>query len=207
MSIEKQDECKRQSADSQSTIVTNVTTTPPTELSLSSSESTLHEDNNSLRKTFSARVIHKKPSNVVTEPFQPQMERSVSTSSFQTLLGRRKSSKQLRSDSKLTSTVEENSKTSFATLLQNTTKLNKRTTTPSVDLGRSKSKKKWSIISKIPPSFLDPTVFIAGPPKAEHESAINTDALASLDLMKKLVQSMLHGGYITPNLYIPMDLW
>ncbi|KAI7892626.1 uncharacterized protein EV154DRAFT_550571 [Mucor mucedo] len=209
MSTEKQDECKRQSADSQSTIVTNVTTTPPTELSLSSSDSTLHEDSNSLRKTFSARVIHKKSSTVVTEPFQPQMERSVSTSSFQTLLGRRKSSKkQLKSDSKLTSTVEETSKTSFAALLQNTTKLNKRTTTPSVDLGRSKSKKKWSIIGKIPPSFLDPTAFIAGPPKdEEHVRAINNDALVSLDLMNKLLQSMLHGGYITPNLYIPMDLW
>lgn len=211
MSNGKQDECKRQSADSQSTIVTNVTTTPPTELDLSSSDSTLHEDSDSLRKTFSSRVIHRKPSTVATEPFQPQMERSVSTSSFQTLLGRRKSSKkQLKSDSKLNSTIEETSKTSFVALLQNTTKLNKKPTSPSVDLGRSKSKKKWSIIGKIPPSFLDTTAFLAGPPKdEEHVSsrAIESVTLKALDRMEKVLQSMLHGGYITPNLYIPKDLW
>lgn len=228
--IEKQDnltlESKRQSADSESTIVTNITTTPQSpELNLSNSDSTLHEDSNlsaSLNQvkktTLSSRVIHKKPSSIVsTESFQPQMEKSVSTSSFQTLLGRRKSSKrQLKSEPKLSSTIEENPKTSFVTYLQNTTKLNKKTKTPSIDLGRSKSKKKWSIITKTPPTssqlFLDSTAFLAGPssPKdvdVPSRSIMKSDTLVSINRMDKFLESMVHGGYITPNLYIPMDLW
>lgn len=205
---------KRLSTDSQNTII--MTTTP--ELNLSNSDSTLNEEENNVsiesdlvkNTSLSSRVNPKRPSSIVStvEPFQPRMERSISTSSFQSILGRKKSSKkQLKTD--LGSTIEENTKNSFVTYLQNSTKLKKSltTSTTTVDLGRSKSKKKWSIIHKNPPiPSLDQTTFLTEPNSLK-DTTLTTTTTTTNDIMNKYLESMLNGGYISTNLYTPIDLW
>jgi hypothetical protein len=177
--------------------------------------------NNKLENsTFASRLIGKSPSiasnmsqHVVSDIVHP-MESSVSTSSsFQSLLRRKKSSKK---DHRLSATASETTnhkRTTFVSYLNTTTKTSKKST--GTELNRSKSKKKWSLhIStggKVPilgSSVLDPVTFLAEPflhsPK-DTSQAQNTNA--TIALMDKLLESMLHGGCVTSKLHIPMDLW
>jgi hypothetical protein len=154
-------------------------------------------------------------------------EKSTSTSSFQrTLLGRKKSTKKLlqKVEPSLSPTAEEtstnsNRKSTFASMLNSGKKV-----APAVaELNRSKSsssKRKWSISTNpgkrlSSQSFLDPVTFLAEPSTAasisekddDKQHFISSDTLASLALINKLHESMIHGGCITSNLHIPMDLW
>jgi hypothetical protein len=144
------------------------------------------------------------------------MEHSASTSSsFQSLLRRKKSSIK---DHRLSSSTpkEANPKrATFVSYLNTNTKTSKKTAP--TELQRSKSRKKWSIYiptgGKMPilgSSVLDPITFLAdpilnSPTRDSLHEVQNTNT--TIALMDKLLESMLHGGCVTSKLHIPMDLW
>ena len=145
---------------------------------------------------------------IITQPTEMihTMEKSFSTSSFQSLLRRKKTAKK---DSMTPNTYHQDSTSStssFASYLDTTTKHNRSTTTT---LNRSKSKKKWSLQlpSKIPHlnSSVDPVAFMAEPRTSSESEGRDTNC--TLTLMDRLLQSMLQGGCVTSKLHIPMDLW
>ncbi|GAA5808748.1 hypothetical protein MFLAVUS_002143 [Mucor flavus] len=128
-----------------------------------------------------------KPKSVTEEIFHPHMEPSVSTSSFQTILGRKKNSKL---------TEENNLKSTLVSYLQ----YNKKT----VDLGRSKSKKKWSMNTTTNNQQNNKTPYMSSQSSLY---SVNEDTTTSITLMDTFLESMTQGGFITSNLYAPKDLW
>lgn len=165
---------------------------------------------------LASRAIGKAPSIISQEITQP-LQKSSSTSSFQSLLRRSKSTKKKDRKSSTENPESVKKKPTFATYIQTTTK-NNRKVIPS-DLDKSKNRKKWSLHistgnsgNKMPlsltSSILDPTTFLADPflpsPNEPKPTKSNNETIR---LMNKLLESMINGGCVTSKLYIPMDLW
>ncbi|KAI9275155.1 hypothetical protein EDC94DRAFT_592245 [Helicostylum pulchrum] len=138
-----------------------------------------------------------KPKAVIAEEiFHPHMEPSVSTSSsFQAILGRKKNSKLL--------TEENNLKSTLVSYLQ----YNKKT---AVDLGRSKSKKKWSMNTITNNQQSNKTPYMSSQSSlysVNEDTTTTTTTTTSITLMDTFLETMTQGGFITSNLYAPKDLW
>lgn len=135
-----------------------------------------------------------RPKSIVEEKsladlFHPQMEPSISTSSFHSILGRKKNPKLME---------ENNLKSSLVSYLQYNKKPN------SIDLGRSKSKKKWSISSTNNSQQNNKTPYMSSQASLH---SVTEDITTSLTLMDTYLETMTQGGFITSNLYVPKDLW
>lgn len=165
---------------------------------------------------LASRALGQTPvtSQEITQPLQ----KSSSTSSFQSLLRRSKSTKKkdrLSSSTENSDSVKK--KSTFATYIQTTTKQNRKSIP--LDLDKSKSRKKWSlqiatgsggnkIPSSLTSSILDPTTFLADPfLPSPNEPKPTQSTNETIALMNKLLESMINGGCVTSKLYIPMDLW
>lgn len=167
---------------------------------------------------LASRALGQIPVNNHSQEVTQPLQKSSSTSSFQSLLRRSKSTKKKdRLSSSTENSDSSKKKSTFATYIQTTTKQNRKVI-PS-DSDKSKSRKKWSLHistgsggNKIPlsltSSILDPTTFLADPfLPSPNEPKSTQSTNETIVLMNKLLESMINGGRVTSKLYIPMDLW
>ncbi|KAI8081958.1 uncharacterized protein B0P05DRAFT_67285 [Gilbertella persicaria] len=108
----------------------------------------------------------------------------------------------------------------FVTFLRTSaTTTYKKMTISSTDLVRSRSKRAWttpvnshsdSTLKKSPSFYqLDPTSLLSNPtkPKRHTKTTETCPTQTDLSFVNVLYETMVNGGYLTPTLYVPMNLW
>ncbi|KAI8378418.1 hypothetical protein BD560DRAFT_390325 [Blakeslea trispora] len=150
-----------------------------------------------------------------------------------TVLQQSKSSNQTKRSS---STTNQQMDTFVAFLRSSAATTYKKVTASSTDLVRSRSKRTWSIqlkpstsssstcsTSSIPHNNqkrssispakktqnalypLDPNIFLSSPDEPKQHKRVLIEK--NLSFVHVLHETMIHGGYLSPSLYVPMELW
>ncbi|OBZ81143.1 hypothetical protein A0J61_10808, partial [Choanephora cucurbitarum] len=167
-----------------------------------------------------ARILQRKPSTVLSSSNKTratELSELTPSSSSETMVSQHKRSSNQQMDT-------------FVAFLRSSAATTYKKVT-NTDLVRSRSKRAWSIQlkpstsstnsipqsnqkrSSISPSKkhqscpLDPNIFLSSPERPKQQKRQSNLMEQNLSFVHVLHATMIHGGYLNPHLYVPMELW